>query len=131
MPSPRSNRGGFRWPLTAGAGLATALVGLVTQCSASEPSLVSLWLIGAGLGLAGLSGLAWRSERAAAARLGASDKRRRRAELGLAAAEARSRELADASQDMTSLHGPDGKLTYVSPASREVLGYEPHELTGR
>ena len=31
----------------------------------------------------------------------------------------------------SSLHGPDGLIISVSPACREVLGYEPEELVGR
>jgi diguanylate cyclase (GGDEF)-like protein/PAS domain S-box-containing protein len=47
------------------------------------------------------------------------------------AAEERTLELAETSPDVLTVHGPDGALTYVSPASRELLGFEPEELLGR
>ena len=40
-------------------------------------------------------------------------------------------ELAETSPDIVSVHGPDGRMTSVSPASRAVLGYDPEELIGR
>jgi PAS domain S-box-containing protein len=39
--------------------------------------------------------------------------------------------LAENSADMISKHSPDGVYTYVSPACRSLLGYEPEELVGR
>ena len=44
---------------------------------------------------------------------------------------ARWRLLVDNSADMLARHGPDGSYRYVSPACRELLGYEPRELEGR
>lgn len=41
------------------------------------------------------------------------------------------RMLVDSSTDMLSRHTPGGEYTYVSPACRELLGYEPEELLGR
>lgn len=35
------------------------------------------------------------------------------------------------STDMLARHAPDGTYRYVSPACRELLGYEPDELVGR
>jgi len=35
------------------------------------------------------------------------------------------------STDMLARHAPDGSYRYVSPACRELLGYEPDELVGR
>jgi len=35
------------------------------------------------------------------------------------------------SADMLARHAPDGTYRYVSPACRELLGYEPDELVGR
>jgi PAS domain S-box-containing protein len=35
------------------------------------------------------------------------------------------------STDMLARHAPDGSYRYVSPACRELLGYEPSELAGR
>jgi diguanylate cyclase (GGDEF)-like protein/PAS domain S-box-containing protein len=49
----------------------------------------------------------------------------------LAESEARFRLLADNSTDWITRHRPDGTWNYVSPACRELLGYEPEELVGR
>jgi diguanylate cyclase (GGDEF)-like protein/PAS domain S-box-containing protein len=131
MSAPGTRRGRSRWPLIAACGVATALAGALAQLDAGEPSLTSLWLLGAGVALAALSLYAMRKERAALAALGASTRERDRAELGRRAAEARSLELADTSPDVLTLHAPDGTLTHVSAACRELLGLEPEELVGR
>jgi diguanylate cyclase (GGDEF)-like protein/PAS domain S-box-containing protein len=39
--------------------------------------------------------------------------------------------LAENATDMISRVTPDGIVSYVSPACREILGFEPHELVGR
>ena len=39
--------------------------------------------------------------------------------------------LAEHSTDMISRHALDGSYLYVSPASRDLLGYEPEEMIGR
>jgi PAS domain S-box-containing protein len=44
---------------------------------------------------------------------------------------ARLRALVEHSTDMVARHAPDGTYRYASPACRELLGYEPHELLGR
>ncbi len=54
-----------------------------------------------------------------------------RTEKILAASEERYRWLANNATDMISRHDYDGRYTYVSPMSRELLGYEPEELVGR
>jgi PAS domain S-box-containing protein len=41
------------------------------------------------------------------------------------------RAMIEHSTDMLAQHAPDGTYRYVSPACRELLGYEPHELVGR
>lgn len=58
--------------------------------------------------------------------------RRRIADLlvTLQEADQRSRILADHTSDMVSLMALDGTRLYVSPASRELLGYAPEELVG-
>jgi len=49
----------------------------------------------------------------------------------LRAAELRHRLLADNATDMILAFGPDGRITYVSPASNELIGYPPEEIVGR
>jgi two-component system cell cycle sensor histidine kinase/response regulator CckA len=49
---------------------------------------------------------------------------------GLAASEARYRLLADHSTDIIARYAPDGRVLYVSPAVRTVLGYEPSAIVG-
>lgn len=40
-------------------------------------------------------------------------------------------EIAEHLGDMISIHTPDGTYQYVSPAVRELLGWQPEELVGR
>lgn len=47
------------------------------------------------------------------------------------ASERRFRLLAEHARDLVCLHEPDGRYTYVSPSSRELLGWAPEELVGR
>src|SRR5690606_33791247 len=56
---------------------------------------------------------------------------RHRIERSLRESEARYRLIADNSTDIISVYLPSGAATYVSPASRQLLGYEPEELLGR
>jgi PAS domain S-box-containing protein len=44
--------------------------------------------------------------------------------------EARTDSIADHLGDMISAHTPDGTYKYASAATKEVLGYEPSDLTG-
>ena len=55
----------------------------------------------------------------------------RERELALRASEARYRLLADAAPDMISECDVDGAITYMSGASRRILGMEPEALIGR
>ena len=48
----------------------------------------------------------------------------------LAEREAMYRLLAENDSDVTARHAPDGVYRYVSPAARQVLGYEPDALVG-
>lgn len=56
---------------------------------------------------------------------------RRVQEAAVARANERYRLVTDQSRDLISLHGPDGRWSWVSPSVREVLGYEPEALAGR
>jgi diguanylate cyclase (GGDEF)-like protein/PAS domain S-box-containing protein len=58
-------------------------------------------------------------------------RRERRAEAGRLAAEERSRRLAETSTDMLVVHDARGRMAYLSPACRELLGVEPESLLGR
>src|SRR5215213_4797989 len=44
--------------------------------------------------------------------------------------EARTDSIADHLGDMISAHAPDGTYKYASAAAKELLGYDPEELTG-
>ncbi len=55
---------------------------------------------------------------------------RREAELALAASEARYRVLAEATSDVITQLDLDLRRSYVSPACRRVLGFEPNEMLG-
>lgn len=50
---------------------------------------------------------------------------------GLRRSEARFRVLADASPDIISLHGPDGRFRFVSNAAEAILGFTLSELETR
>jgi PAS domain S-box-containing protein len=51
-----------------------------------------------------------------------------RREQGLRAEEARYRILAENSRDLIFLYDLEGRRSYISPACRQILGYEPEEL---
>ncbi len=55
---------------------------------------------------------------------------RQRVEEALRDSEGRFRLLAENASDLISRERPRGGLLYVSPSSRALLGYEPHELEG-
>src|SRR5919199_1878762 len=90
---PRSRR------VVAACGVITSLVALGAIGHEGQPGLVSLWLLCAGLALAGLSLHAMRRERAALELIERRSDERDRAEQGRRAAEARSPELAATSPD--------------------------------
>ncbi|MGE3139422.1 MAG: diguanylate cyclase [Thermoleophilia bacterium] len=53
------------------------------------------------------------------------------AEHRRASSEADYRLLAENATDMIARITPDGRILYMSPACREILGYEPDEMVGR
>lgn len=55
---------------------------------------------------------------------------RRKTETRLKASEARYRFLAENARDVISLHDPEGRFLYASPAAARMLGYRPEELLG-
>ena len=55
----------------------------------------------------------------------------RAAEMAAREGAARYRFLADHAADMILRQGPDGRVTYVSPASSSLLGMDPMEILGR
>jgi PAS domain S-box-containing protein len=56
---------------------------------------------------------------------------RKAADAAVAASEARYRLLADNATDMVIRFRPGGAVTFVTPASQKILGFEPDELIGR
>ncbi len=131
MPSVGTNSSRIRSRLIAGAGVLTSLVALAAIGIDGQPGVVSLWLLFAGLALAALSVHAMRRERAAQAKLDASEAERHIAVEGRRAAEAQSLQLAETSPDIVTCHDAYGIITAVSPACRDVVGYDPDELIGR
>ena len=125
-------QGPYRWRRAiAACGVLTSIVALAAMGNDGQPRLVSLWLLFAGVALAALSVHAVRKERRAGELLARRQAERDQAESLRRAAETRSMELAETSPDIVSVHGPDGRMVSVSPASRAVLGYDPEELIGR
>ncbi len=55
----------------------------------------------------------------------------RAAQEAVAASEARYRLLAENTADLVTCADPDGRRVFASPASRDMLGYEPEELIGQ
>lgn len=56
---------------------------------------------------------------------------RKEAEIRLKKTEQKLREIVEQSTNMFYRHTPDGVLTYVSPQSKEFLGYDPEETVHR
>jgi diguanylate cyclase (GGDEF)-like protein/PAS domain S-box-containing protein len=56
---------------------------------------------------------------------------RRSAEKALRASEERFRSLVQRASDLTAVTDADGMVGYLSPAAKEILGYDPDELIGR
>ncbi|GGF45229.1 hypothetical protein GCM10011611_59600 [Aliidongia dinghuensis] len=56
--------------------------------------------------------------------------RRHEIEQAIRESELQFRSLANSVSDVIIRSGPDGRLRYVSPSCRTVLGYEPEELVG-
>jgi len=117
----------------------SALLGTVVAASATLVATlvaVSNWgvpvagmLPTVALGIVALH--AARRERRASRLVGEQAAQRDRVETELRAAELRHRLLADNATDTIVAFGPDGRITYVSPACSELIGYVPSEIVGR
>jgi two-component system NtrC family sensor kinase len=55
---------------------------------------------------------------------------RKQMEEALCESEKKLRLISENSRDIICLHNPDHRYAYISPACREILGYEPEELIG-
>ena len=55
---------------------------------------------------------------------------RRRTEAALERSQLDLRLLADHASDIVTRHGIDGRVSYVSPSIRQVLGYQPEDVVG-
>lgn len=94
-------------------------------------SLTSAVISLCALALGALVLRALRREREAVQAVGERMLERDRAEAELRAAEQRHRLLAENATDTILVLGGSGRIAYVSPACRDLVGYEPHELLGR
>ncbi|MEJ2421141.1 MAG: PAS domain S-box protein [Acidobacteriota bacterium] len=56
---------------------------------------------------------------------------RAKAEEALRWSEERFRSLVQNSNDIITLHDPDGRILYESPSASEIMGFEPGDLLGR
>lgn len=56
---------------------------------------------------------------------------RKEAQINLGKSEQNYRLLAEQTHDLVCMHENDGTYVYVSPSSRNILGYEPQELIGK
>lgn len=120
-------------------GAPLALLGTVLAASATLVAtrvVVDQWgvpfagmLLTVALGMVALATA--RRERSAVALLGEHSAERSRVEAELRAVEQRHRLLADNATDTILMFGPDGRITYVSPACRDLIGHEPEDVVGR
>ncbi|HET6449037.1 MAG TPA: EAL domain-containing protein [Conexibacter sp.] len=117
-------------PVLLGTVLA-AIVTLVVSMLAVNHAGVSVagMLLTVMLGILALHAL--QRERAATRLIDAQAAARGRTEDELRAAELRHRLLADNATDTILAFDADGRITYVSPASSELVGYAPEEIVGR
>jgi PAS domain S-box-containing protein len=120
-------------------GAPLALLGTVVAATATLVAtmvVVDHWgvpvvgmLLTVALGMLALA--ASRRERHAVALVDEHTAERSRVEAELRAAEQRHRLLADNATDTILMFGPDGRITYVSPACRDLIGHEPEDVVGR
>ena len=109
------------------AAIATLVATMVAVSNWGVP--VAGMLLTVALGILTLHAL--QRERRATLRVGEQAAERDRVESELRAAELRHRLLADNATDTIIAFGPDGRITYVSPACSELIGQVPSEIVGR
>lgn len=113
--------GGHRWTLAVGRGdPEDGVVWVIAVCGGMLTVALGLTIVQVG-----------RRERYALTLVEERMAERDHAEAELRAAEQRHRLLADHATDMILVFDRTGVITYVSPASRELMGYAPEELIGR
>ncbi len=56
---------------------------------------------------------------------------RKNAEMKLKESEARFRSIVETSNDLVMLTAPDGKIAYMSPACKDILGWGPEHFVGK
>ncbi|MBV8652193.1 MAG: PAS domain S-box protein, partial [Alphaproteobacteria bacterium] len=107
--------GDFPLVLTVGSSLDTVFAEWRQKAIVVSAAILALTLVAAWLGSVCLLEL----------------RRRGRAEALAREGERRYRLLTDGVSDLIIRTGPDGIRRYISPACREILGFEPEELVGK
>jgi len=117
-------------PALFGTVLAAIVTLVATMLAVSNWGVpVAGMLLTVALGILALHSL--QRERRATRLVQARQAERDRVEGELRAAELRHRLLADNATDTILAFGPDGAISYVSPACGELIGFAPEEVVGR
>ena len=117
-------------PALFGTVLAAIVTLVATMLAVSNWGVpVAGMLLTVALGILALHAL--QRERQATRLVGAQAAERDRVAIELREAELRHRLLADNATDTILSFGADGRITYVSPASSELIGHAPEQIVGR